>query len=95
MCIRDRFYTETILNETITPSDIRTVEAQVDQYNFLDIDDIEEFNGYLYQDKRTSKEKARMWALLDKSLQIDVYKRQPLLLTIPATAWMRSCCSLF
>ena len=44
------FYTETILNETITPSDIRTVEAQVDQYNFLDIDDIEEFNGYLYQD---------------------------------------------
>ena len=64
------FYTETILNETITPSDIRTVEAQVDQYNFLDIDDIEEFNGYLYQDKRTSKEKARMWALLDKSLQI-------------------------
>ena len=64
------FYTETILNETITPSDIRTVEAQVDQYNFLDIDDIEEFNGYLYQDKRTSKEKARMWTLLDKSLQI-------------------------
>ena len=64
------FYTETILNETITPSDIRTVEAQVDQYNFLDIDDIEEFNGYLYQDKRTSKEKARMWALQDKSLQI-------------------------
>ena len=49
------FYTETILNETITPSDIRAVEAQVDQYNFLDIDDIEEFNGYLYQDKRTSK----------------------------------------
>lgn len=64
------FYTETILNETITPSDIRAVEAQVDQYNFLDIDDIEEFNGYLYQEKRTSKEKARMWALLDKSLQL-------------------------
>ena len=69
------FYTETILNETITPSDIRAVEAQMDQYNFLDIDDIEEFNGYLYQDKRTSKEKARMWALLDKSLQI--IKRHP------------------
>ena len=31
------FYTETILNETITPSDIRTVEAQVDQYDFLDM----------------------------------------------------------
>lgn len=64
------FYTETVLHETITPSDIRTVEAKVDQYNFLDIDDIEEFNSYLYQDKRTAKEKARMWNLLDKSLQI-------------------------
>ena len=64
------FYTETVLNETITPSDIRAVEAQVDQYNFLDIDDIDEFNNYLYQDKRTAKDKAKMWSLLDKSLQI-------------------------
>ena len=64
------FYTETILSETITPSDIRAVETLVDRYNFLDIDDIEEFNGYLYQDKRTAKEKARMWALLDESLQL-------------------------
>ncbi len=64
------FYTETILNETITPSDIRAVEAQVDQYNFLDIDDIESFNEYLYQEKRTAKDKAKMWSLLDKSLQI-------------------------
>ena len=64
------FYTETVLNETITPSDIRAVEAQVDQYNFLDIDDIEDFNGFLHQDKRTSRDKAKMWSLLDKSLQI-------------------------
>lgn len=64
------FYTETILNETITPSDIRAVEAQVDQYNFLDMDDIDVFNGYLYQEKRTGKEKAKMWSLLDKSLKI-------------------------
>lgn len=64
------FYTETILNETITPSDIRAVEAQVDQYNFLDIDDIESFNEYLYQEKRTANDKAKMWSLLDKSLQI-------------------------
>lgn len=63
------FYTETVLKETITPSDIRAVEAQVDQYEFLDLDDIEEFNGYLYQDKRTSKDKTRMWSLLDSALQ--------------------------
>lgn len=64
------YYTETVLNETITPSDIRSVEAQVDQYGFLDLDDIDTFNGYLYQDKRSSKDKAKMWSLLDKSLQI-------------------------
>ncbi|MBR5310543.1 MAG: type I restriction endonuclease subunit R [Oscillospiraceae bacterium] len=64
------YYTETVLNETITPSDIRAVEAQVDGYNFLDIDDINDFNEYLYQEKRSGKDKAKMWSLLDKSLQI-------------------------
>lgn len=64
------FYTETVLAETITPSDIRAVEAQIDQYNFLDIDDIDLFNEYLYRDKRLARDKAKMWSLLDKSLQI-------------------------
>ncbi len=64
------FYTETVLNETITPSDIHAVEAQVDQYGFLDVDDIDAFNEFLYQDKRTAKDKAKMWELLDKALQI-------------------------
>ena len=64
------FYTETVLAETITPSDIRAVEAQVDQYNFLDIDDIETFNEYLYQEKRSSKDKAKMWSLLDESVKV-------------------------
>ena len=64
------FYTETVLNETITPSDIHAAEAQVDQYGFLDVDDIDAFNEFLYQDKRTAKDKAKMWELLDKALQI-------------------------
>lgn len=64
------FYTATILKETVTPADIRAVESQVDQYGFLDVDDIDRFNEYLYQEKRTSKDKAKMWSLLDKSLQI-------------------------
>lgn len=69
------YYTATILKETVTPSDIRAVESQVDQYHFLDIDDVNRFNEYLYQDKRSSKDKAKMWSLLDKSLQI--IKRYP------------------
>ena len=64
------FYTETVLAETITPSDIRAVEAQIDQYNFLDIDDIDLFNEYLYRDKRLARDKAKMWSLLDKALKI-------------------------
>lgn len=65
-----KYYTETTLAETITPSDIRAVEAQIDQYNFLDHDDIDLFNEFLYQEKRASKDKAKMWSLLDKTLQI-------------------------
>lgn len=64
------FYTATTLNETVTPSDIRAVEAQVDQYGFLDLDDIDAFNEFLYKDKRTAKDKAKMWSLLGKALQI-------------------------
>lgn len=64
------YYTETILGETITPSAIREVEKQISQYNFLDYDDIELFNRYLYQDKRNSKDKSKMWSLLGKSLEI-------------------------
>lgn len=64
------FYTETVLAETITPSNIRAVEAHVDEYNFLDIDDIETFNEYLYQDKRNSRDKAKMWSLLDKAVKV-------------------------
>lgn len=71
------FYTETVLKETITPSDIRAVESQVDQYEFLDYDDIDEFNSYLYQDKRTAKDKTRMWSLLDKALK-EIYKHEEL-----------------
>lgn len=44
---------EAISKEIIKFSDIHIVEVQVDQYNFLDSDDIEKFNSYLYQDKRT------------------------------------------
>lgn len=64
------YYTETILGETITPSAIREVEKQLSQYNFLDYDDIELFNRFLYKDKRNSKDKSKMWSLLGKSLGI-------------------------
>jgi type I restriction enzyme R subunit len=68
------YYTWTILQNTITPSDIRKVVMQIDHYGFLDYDDINAFNEYLYQEKRTSRDKEKMEALLDRALRF-VYKR--------------------
>ncbi|WP_249660873.1 type I restriction endonuclease subunit R [Lysinibacillus fusiformis] len=61
------YYKDTVLFETITPSDIRHVEKVIDGYDILDADDIDAFSSYLYQEKRTSKDKSKMWSLLDKS----------------------------
>lgn len=64
------YYKDTVLFETISPSDIRDLDREIDAYEFLDADDIDEFNTYLYKDNRTSKDKQRMWALLDNALKL-------------------------
>ncbi len=64
------YYKDTILFETISPSDIRDLDNQIEAYDFLDADDIDEFNTYLYQPSRSAKDKQRMWALLDKALKL-------------------------
>lgn len=63
------YYKDTILFETISPSDIRDLDRELDTYDFLDIDDIDEFNGYLYQAKRSARDKERMWNLLDVAVK--------------------------
>lgn len=64
------YYKDTVLFETISPSDIRDLDREIDAYEFLDADDIDEFNTYLYKENRTSKDKQRMWALLDSALKL-------------------------
>ena len=64
------YYKDTILFETISPSDIRDLDRELDRYNFLNYDDIEEFNSYLYQAKRSTRDKEKMWSLLDNALRI-------------------------
>ena len=63
------YYKDTILFETISPSDIRDLDREIDAYDFLDADDIDEFNTYLYKDNRTARDKQRMWSLLDSALK--------------------------
>jgi type I restriction enzyme R subunit len=63
------YYKDTILFETLSPSDIRDMDRQIDEYDFFDVDDIDEFNKYLYQSTRSTKDKQRMWSLLDVALK--------------------------
>lgn len=63
------YYKDTILFEAISPSDIRDLDREIDRYEFLDADDIDEFNKYLYQPSRSTKDKQRIGALLDKALK--------------------------
>ncbi len=63
------YYEDTELFQTVSPSDIRELEQEIERYDILSESNIDEFNVLLYLPKRTSKEKARMWSLLDRSLQ--------------------------
>lgn len=64
------YYTVTELKESISPSDVRTIERKIDEFNILDQDAIDGFNKYLYQDKLTDYEKKKMWFWLDMSLNL-------------------------
>ena len=71
------YYKDTILFETISPSDIRELSKVIYEYNILDFDDIVTFNDFLYQDKRTNCEKEKMWSLLDKAAR-ELYRYEEL-----------------
>lgn len=64
-----RFYHNTILFQTLSPSDVRDMDRVLEEHDFLDYDDIEEFNHYLLQAKRSNRDKQKMWALLDKAVR--------------------------
>ncbi len=63
-----RYYKDTILFETVSPADIRDLDRELETYDFLDADEIDQFNTYLYQPKRTDRDKQKMWSLLDAAL---------------------------
>ncbi|GAB2021973.1 DEAD/DEAH box helicase family protein [Pseudolactococcus yaeyamensis] len=58
------YYRKTVLADTISPSDILDVEGKIDEYNILDMDVVHEYNQFLYQEKRSSRDKQKMIALL-------------------------------
>lgn len=58
------YYRETILTETITPSDVFDLDAKIESYGIVDNDDVHAYNQFLYQEKRSSRDKQKMLALL-------------------------------
>lgn len=58
------YYRETILAETITPSDVFDLDAKIESYGIVDNDDVHAYNQFLYQEKRSSRDKQKMLALL-------------------------------
>ena len=60
------YYRETILADTVTPSDVLTLDRKIDEYGILDSDVVHEFNQFLYQEKRNSREKQKMVSLLNQ-----------------------------
>lgn len=64
------YYKDTVLGNTVTPSDIYTLSDKINSYNILDWDDIVTFNDLLYKGVEiTSKDKIRMENLVDKALK--------------------------
>ncbi len=72
-----KFYTTTLLSNTVTPVAIYDLEAKLDGYFFMDPADIENFNKLLYESEHTAKDKKQMTFYLQKAKHvIDGFEEQ-------------------
>ncbi len=72
-----KFYTTTLLSNTVTPAAIYDLEAKLDGYFFMDPADIENFNKLLYESEHTAKDKKQMTFYLQKAKHvIDGFEEQ-------------------
>ena len=62
-----KYYTTTVLSNSVTPSAIYDIEAKLDGYYVLDPMDIEKFNELLYKEDQTSRDRKTMEFLLQKA----------------------------
>lgn len=61
-----KYYTTTLLSNSVTPSAIYDLEAKVDGYMVIDPIDIEDANEILYKSEVTAREKKRLTFLFQK-----------------------------
>ena len=61
------YYTVTLLSETVTPTAIYDLEAKLDAYYFLDLDDIEKANEIIYKKDIQESDKKQLNYYLQKA----------------------------
>lgn len=62
-----RYFTTTLLANTVTPQSVYDLEAKIDGYYFLDPMDVEDFNTILYSGNIDGKAKKKMNFLLERA----------------------------
>lgn len=62
-----KYYTTTLLSNSVSPKSVYDLEAKVDGFYILDPSDIEKFNDFLYQPDITTKDRKTMEYLLQKT----------------------------
>lgn len=72
-----KYYTTTLLSNSVTPSSVYDVEAKLDGYYVIDPDDVEKFNALLYKGDITSKDRISMEFLLQKAKKAIENNRTP------------------
>lgn len=82
-----KYYTTTILSNSVSATSIYDIEAKIDGYFFLDPSDIEDFNTLLYKDKITAADQRSMTFKLQKAKRNieannDTEKQREIVLTI-------------
>ena len=70
MAAFSKFYTKTVLSNSVTPRAIYDIEAKIDGYFFLDPTDVESFNKVLYESAHTAKDKKQMTFYLQKAKRV-------------------------
>lgn len=62
-----RYYTTTLLTNSVTPSSVYELETKIDSYYFLTPTDVEDFNTILYKKEKTAQDRKNMVFYLQKA----------------------------
>lgn len=80
------YYTTTLLSNSVTPTAIYDLEAQVDAYTVLDPDDIEKANELFYKKNPSTSEKQKMTFYLQRAKKMiekyDLLKQREIVVTM-------------